>query len=949
VLVQANGSTLRLKSAWAGWRVAALPVDVGSGGISDDGDAFAQAAVDTALEVVAARSGVAAGAGAMDVLVSDATHLVLVTAGQFSASTRVLVGGQPCDPLWLSADGRQLHVTTPPLAAVCAGAGGTDCGYRVLTVSSSEPTQANFSCPPFCPGLLPGTIPAVVAGQPAGVLLPVALQAGALPAPADAAGLNAGLYFTGSCVRAGFSDPSTGACTNVSHPDFGRCGFGSGSDCSRCPAGAACPGGPRAWPLPGFFSSSDASAAVTECAPPNGRCVGWNATLSAVQCGVGYRQRSFGCGACDSRYFLDFDGACPPCPPNIQLWDIARPLLSFFGALMAVTAAFYAVLVAVARAVGGSVAGGARRMIDFMAYAASMIQLIAQVGQAASPGLPPALRAAYGAINAFQFAGIALPPACIGGSPFTSSMAQFYLVLGCMALTAVLIPKVRRSDLQRRARLALGKPLFTILLLLYPSVTNAALRVVTCTTTRMSGRGFAGLDSDGRAVAPTDMISVSVLRAEPYYVCYEGTHRAVGCLAWVVLVVHSAGYPLATLLWVRRRITAVATGALPAGAVGAQGAEPGRSAAAPAVPSLGTEGAFSDPAEKKVQRAVQLVQHTPGTFLRARSTGRRPTPAAVDVCHAVLTHPTLAPFTAGDYRASVFWFRHVDLAALAWLSLVLVLWAAPTARSSIINKAIATAACPLAVLALLWWVRPYPPTAAWKLPVRSLALLVTVLAAACNCVTALGVRPVAVEALSVAVVVLCCALLTTLVVAFGYSAVAGARTEGQTGWKATRDVGTPTGITQESAGAHESGGRSSDNGSLPSRGASVDTGALQVLNPLQQSLRVHAGLPIASALEPLGAANTNPLWQRAAPSKRRVVYADENGGGASGIGSSGAVTGALRVSFGMRAVGQRGQHEPEPAQKEAASRPAAPQRVRRTPSLLPATAMPAREECSGLQ
>jgi hypothetical protein len=194
------------------------------------------------------------------------------------------------------------------------------------------------------------------------------------------------------------------------------------------------------------------------------------------------------------------------------------------------------------------------------------------------------------------------------------------------------------------------------------------------------------------------------------------------------------------------------------------------------------------------------------------------------------------------------------------------------------------------------------------------------------------------------VVVLCCALLTTLIVAFGYSAVAGARTEGQTGWKAAHDVGTPS--IQESRGARKSGGSSSDNGSLPSIGASVDTGAWQVLNPLQQSVRVHAGVPLASALEPSGAANTNPLWQRAAPSKRSVVYADEVGGGAGSVpvGRCAADPGGPRVSFDVRAIGQRAQHEPELAQQEAVLRAGGHQRARRTAGL---TAVPSREARTG--
>jgi hypothetical protein len=143
----------------------------------------------------------------------------------------------------------------------------------------------------------------------------------------------------------------------------------------------------------------------------------------------------------------------------------------------------------------------------------------------------------------------------------------------------------------------------------------------------------------------------------------------------------------------------------------------------------------------------------------------------------VRTHPTLAPFTAGDYRASVFWFRHLDLAALVVMSCILVLWTRPAGVASIAFKAAASAACPLAVLALLWRVRPYPPDAAWKLRVRSYALLLAVLASAANAAVALDPGGLSAAGLGYSLVPASGGLLLALVAAFGYSAVTGARRE----------------------------------------------------------------------------------------------------------------------------------------------------------------------------
>jgi hypothetical protein len=793
VLINMNGTHLRLKSAWGAW------LEAGSAAwdawnAADGSSLAARATVDAAV-ATAAAGGAAAAAGsvrahtntALDVLLGGSSHVVLITDAVFHVSTRVALGGAPCRQLWLSADGHQLHVRTPALEEVCGT--GTNCGYQLLTLSSDQPTQANFSCPPFCPGLLPATTPVVLAA--AGTLVPAILQPGSLPVRADAEGLQAGFFLTETCARAGYTDPASGACTNTSSPDFGRCGFGSGSDCRACPEGAICPGGARAWPMPGFYSASATSGRVSPCVAPRERCAGWNASLDAVQCAVGYRQHSHGCAACADRYFLDAFAACSPCPSSIQLWDIARPLLVFLAALVGVTAALYAVLAGAARAVGGRLHGGVWRALDFMAYAATTIQVIAQVGQAASAGLPPLLRAVYAAVNVFQFTGVALPPSCLGGNPFTGQLVEFSLVLACLCALCSVMVKAQSSSAQRRARRTLVKPLFTALLLLYPIVTNAALGLVHCTAAEVQGRAYAGLDADSRVVDLAATVTVTLLTAQPFHVCYEGQHRPVGYLAWVVLALYTVGYPLVTLAWVRRRLgvaaadsTAVKTGLAANAARARRGGllsppldsdasslaamqRPGSSAVLVKGGSGSTLGASSPHALKQRLLAPFAARASPATASQPAD----PTYAAA------LTHPELAPFTAGDYRASVFWFRHIDLGAMLWLSLVLVLWSSPTTGASIVAKAAATVACPVLVLALLWRVRPYPPSVRWKLPVRSLALLVTVAAAGSNCATALAAAPGIVEALSLVVVALSVALLLTLLVAFGVSSVSWARAD----------------------------------------------------------------------------------------------------------------------------------------------------------------------------
>ena len=103
----------------------------------------------------------------------------------------------------------------------------------------------------------------------------------------------AGLYYAEACSASGvYTDPASGACTNTSSPLYPLCAFGSGSNCQPCPANALCPGGPRCWPLPGFWVAVESSPSVLPCALPGAaaKCTGWSSALGQTKCGAGYLQ-----------------------------------------------------------------------------------------------------------------------------------------------------------------------------------------------------------------------------------------------------------------------------------------------------------------------------------------------------------------------------------------------------------------------------------------------------------------------------------------------------------------------------------------------------------------------------------------------------------------------------------------------------------------------------------
>jgi hypothetical protein len=122
-----------------------------------------------------------------------------------------------------------------------------------------------------------------------------------------------------------------------------------------CPTGAICPGGSRAWPLPGYFSSDQASADVLRCSPPDAtaRCRGWSTALKASVCGAGYKQGSYLCSVCDTSYYRKGDGTCSACPVSPSLFDRFYGLFMLLIGISCFAVLTYVVLHIAVRANGG--------------------------------------------------------------------------------------------------------------------------------------------------------------------------------------------------------------------------------------------------------------------------------------------------------------------------------------------------------------------------------------------------------------------------------------------------------------------------------------------------------------------------------------------------------------------------------------------------------------------
>lgn len=275
---------------------------------------------------------------------------------------------------------------------------------------------------------------------------------GSADASASAAvlsGASAPFFYTAACAAAGFTDPTSGACTNASDPASARCAFGAGDDCKPCPRwpstgtpAAVCPGGYRAWPVAGGYTPSEGSGVVLRCAPPAGeRCLGWSAAASATVCGAGYS--GAGCGGCAPSFYPSITGQCRACPAVSDMSPLLRAALLFTGIVAAACAAILALALLAARFIGGSVRGAFARCVELLAFLVSLLQMLGQVGRTLPPGLPPAVESVFAFLVTVQLEDPSLPTACWPeGYAFRNQVAQMAVALllgGALVATLTLL------------------------------------------------------------------------------------------------------------------------------------------------------------------------------------------------------------------------------------------------------------------------------------------------------------------------------------------------------------------------------------------------------------------------------------------------------------------------------------------------------------------------------
>ena len=90
---------------------------------------------------------------------------------------------------------------------------------------------------------------------------------------------------------------------------------------------------------------------------------------------LGYLTGSYLCTACATSFYLLDDGTCRACPIVVGFWSRYSGLFYIFIAIIVVVICVYLLLVFIAHLTGGTLAGGARRMMTLGVWTLTTAQV----------------------------------------------------------------------------------------------------------------------------------------------------------------------------------------------------------------------------------------------------------------------------------------------------------------------------------------------------------------------------------------------------------------------------------------------------------------------------------------------------------------------------------------------------------------------------------------------
>ena len=429
---------------------------------------------------------------------------------------------------------------------------------------------------------------------------------------------------------------------------------------------------------------------------------------------------------------------------------------------------------------------------------AACLQVVSSAATVSSPSLAPLLASLFRAAAALQLQGVLMPPACTGAYPFESEVSLMGLALCAWLLCIAMYYSRHRIALRGRLSQAVilcGRTALTVAVVFYSSSASTAVSLLNCPSVSVAVGSLAALDG-GAAVTYAGMttndsgrgttVAVRVLGKNPFFVCWEGSHRAAGILATVTLTLYVAVLPVLLLGWawkdpwlqaqLRKERGSEHIPVCTCGRRKKDFVDGEQFVQNPMRTKTARHVVMRRPEHEREQRelsiatAVRSVSSSPSSSLNPC-----PSPSP---CHT--PDPMLQP-VLGDYVPTAWYTKLADVLLLLVLALLRVLVPQPATVAHIATKAAVTCSLLLAVCAHVLLVRPYLPQQAWKNWVRALLLFDSSGCALLNAaVSALdsglgGPRlRASVPVGSYILLVLCCITLGVLLWRFGVSMYAGA-------------------------------------------------------------------------------------------------------------------------------------------------------------------------------
>eukprot|EP01029_Cantina_marsupialis_P020915 TRINITY_DN4947_c0_g3_i2.p1 TRINITY_DN4947_c0_g3~~TRINITY_DN4947_c0_g3_i2.p1 ORF type:complete len:724 (-),score=153.46 TRINITY_DN4947_c0_g3_i2:612-2783(-) len=441
--------------------------------------------------------------------------------------------------------------------------------------------------------------------------------------------------------------------------------------------------------------------------PAELRCLGWDTETSQPVCGDHFTGPM--CGSCVMGYYPDtWNIECLECPKT-SIWNVLQPLL--FVALMGIVlfCMMFGLVFYTTKKYGGTLGGGAKRVVQFVIWTIMTVQTIIQVGRSAKSELPSQLQSIYELLNIFQFEVGMVHANCLGSDPFLNDKVQFFIVstvvLAMVGVGTLLHLKASHVHLEsnpsdinafQKKWVGIQQKLFLAYGLLFPIICNEAFKFTDCST--INGKLY--------------------LTSNTVYECYGSDLFLLNMLGWIHIFVSLIGIPIFFWIYIQKNVLKSFKTIIPKN-VTLNLAEGGGSSSNPML---------NDPS----QNPAVGVNTSKGTVTDIGVFSSQMVLDEDDKLNLLLinTNPSVISswryFLSNDYLANKFWFRLMNFIILLVLTFSMSYGIHP-----FFTGVISIAALSAFAFCFSHW-PPYIRIESWKRPVKIGTLLLSIFASVLN-------------------------------------------------------------------------------------------------------------------------------------------------------------------------------------------------------------------------